>query len=68
MESDVEWSTNKKLVDTREKGFRRSVPKGFPYFCVEFGIEGGFAHTIEDEEGFSQNFGKVTELTLREMN
>lgn len=58
MEADEEWSTNKKLIDTRKKGFRRTVPKDFPYFCVEFGEDGGFAHTIEDREQWPENFGK----------
>jgi hypothetical protein len=30
----------------------------FPYFHVEFGLDGGFAHVIEDAEQFPQNFGK----------
>ena len=37
LESDEQWSQNKKLVDTAGKGLRRSVPRGFPYFFVGFG-------------------------------
>ncbi|KAL9657381.1 hypothetical protein ABK040_014369 [Willaertia magna] len=55
--SASEWSQNKKLIDTRGKGIHRSVPKGFPYFHVEFELSGGFAHVIEDEK-FSFTFGK----------
>lgn len=47
-----------KLVDTRKKGLRASVPKGLPYFSVEFGLDGGFAHVIEDETLFPLYFGK----------
>jgi len=59
LDADVEWSVNKKLIDAREKGFRRSVPKGFPYFNVEFDTDiGGYAHVIEDEDKFPAHFGK----------
>ncbi|WAQ99498.1 C19L2-like protein [Mya arenaria] len=34
------------------------VPKGFPYFAVDFGNEGGFAHVIEDEQKFPHYFGR----------
>ena len=57
LDSDVEWSQNKKLVDTRAKGLRRSVPQGLPYFSVEFGTDGGYAHVIEDESLFKRYFG-----------
>ncbi|XP_015747984.1 PREDICTED: CWF19-like protein 2 [Acropora digitifera] len=58
LESDTEWAQNKKLIDTRKKGMRASVPKGLPYFSVEFGLDGGFAHVIEEEELFPHYFGK----------
>ena len=35
------------------------VPPGFPYFSVDFGLDGGFAHVIEDEQLFPHYFGKV---------
>lgn len=59
LESESEWAQNKKLVDTREKGLRGSIPKGLPYFNVEFGLDGGYAHVIEDEYAFPHYFGKV---------
>ena len=59
MESDTQWSQHQKLIDTRTKGLRRSVPKGFAYFSVSFGVDGGFAHVIEDEEVFPRYFGLV---------
>eukprot|EP00002_Diphylleia_rotans_P021350 TRINITY_DN4157_c0_g1_i5.p1 TRINITY_DN4157_c0_g1~~TRINITY_DN4157_c0_g1_i5.p1 ORF type:complete len:757 (-),score=210.76 TRINITY_DN4157_c0_g1_i5:246-2516(-) len=58
MESDEEWSQNKKLIDTSKKGLRWSIPKEFPYFHVEFGSGGGFGHVIEDEEKFPHYYGK----------
>ncbi|XP_031549332.1 CWF19-like protein 2 isoform X2 [Actinia tenebrosa] len=58
LESESEWAQNKKLVDTKEKGLRGSIPKGLPYFSVEFGLDGGYAHVIEDEHAFPHYFGK----------
>ncbi|XP_022098963.1 CWF19-like protein 2 [Acanthaster planci] len=57
-ESESEWSQNKKLVDTRKKDIRKSIPRGFPYFSVDFGLDGGFAHVIEDDKVFPHYFGK----------
>ncbi|XP_044297759.1 CWF19-like protein 2 [Varanus komodoensis] len=58
MESDEEWSMNKKLIDLSSKDVRKSVPKGLPYFCVNFGLQEGFAHIIEDQHKFPYYFGK----------
>ncbi|KAF1411017.1 CWF19-like protein 2, partial [Spheniscus mendiculus] len=58
MESDEEWSVNKKLIDLSSKDVRKSVPKGLPYFSVDFGLQGGFAHVIEDQRKFPHYFGK----------
>ncbi|XP_067322652.1 CWF19-like protein 2 [Anolis sagrei] len=58
MESDEEWSMNKKLIDLSSKDVRKSVPKGLPYFSVDFGLQGGFAHVIEDQHKFPIYFGK----------
>ena len=58
MESETEWAQNKSLIDTRKKGPKASVPKGLPYFSVVFGLYGGFAHVIEEEELFQHYFGK----------
>lgn len=59
LESESEWSQNVKLVDTRgKKKISESLPKNFPYFHVEFGLGGGFAHVIEDEKTFSKHFGR----------
>ncbi|XP_059820285.1 CWF19-like protein 2 isoform X1 [Hypanus sabinus] len=58
MESDEEWAMNKKLVDLSIRDIRRAVPKGLPYFSVDFGLQGGFAHVIENEDKFPFYFGK----------
>jgi len=34
------------------------VPKGLPYFSVDFGLDDGFAHVIEDEQLFPKNFAQ----------
>ncbi|KAL8573045.1 hypothetical protein ACOMHN_010475 [Nucella lapillus] len=53
-----EWSSNKKVVELSPKDIRHSVPKGFPYFSVDFGLQGGYAHIIEDENTFPSYFGR----------
>ncbi|KAK7495124.1 hypothetical protein BaRGS_00013534 [Batillaria attramentaria] len=58
MEAGPEWASNKKLVDLSKKDVRHSVPKGFPYFSVDFGLQGGYAHVIEDEKSFPAYFGR----------
>ena len=58
LESDEEWSLNRKLISTKEKGVRQSLPIGLPYFFVEFGLEGGFGHIIEDQSLFPAYFAK----------
>lgn len=58
-ESEREWSTNKQLVTLKEKDLRRSIPKGLPYFWVNFGTEQGFAHVIEEQDRFPNNFAQV---------
>ena len=58
-ECEGEWAQHKKLINTKERGgLRQSVPKGFPYFHVDFGLDDGFAHVIEDEAQFPRDFGK----------
>ncbi|KAM6931745.1 CWF19-like protein 2 [Lycodopsis pacificus] len=58
MECDEEWSMNKKVVDLSSKDIRHAVPRGLPYFAVDFGLQGGFAHVIENEQKFPHYFGK----------
>ncbi|XP_009629652.1 uncharacterized protein [Nicotiana tomentosiformis] len=58
-EAEDEWSQHnaKKLIDTSVKGLRSSIPKDFPYFHVEFGLNKGFVHVIDDETQFNSSFG-----------
>lgn len=58
-EAEDEWSQHnaKKLIDTSEKGLRGSIPKNFPYFHVEFGLNKGFVHVIDDESQFNSSLG-----------
>ncbi|KAK4263903.1 hypothetical protein QN277_029257 [Acacia crassicarpa] len=58
-EAEDEWSQHnaKKLIDTSQKGLRNSIPKHFPYFHVEFGLNKGFVHVIDDEKQFNSNLG-----------
>lgn len=59
VESDEEWSDNPKLIPTgKEKTLRTAIPKGFPYFHIEFGYKGqGWVHVIEDDTQFPNDFG-----------
>ncbi|KAL8162753.1 hypothetical protein V2J09_014242 [Rumex salicifolius] len=58
-EAEDEWSQHnaKRLIDTSQKGLRGSIPKNFPYFHVEFGLNKGFVHVIDDETQFNGNLG-----------
>lgn len=59
-EVEDEWSQHdsKKCIDTAAKGLRGSIPPNFPYFHVEFGLEKGYVHVIDDENNFrGENFG-----------
>ena len=58
LESDQEWSMNKKLVETKARGVRNTIPNGLPFFAVEFGVGSGFAHVVEDRDVFPHYFGK----------
>jgi hypothetical protein len=56
-ECETEWSDNKKLIKLKDKKISRAVPKGLPYFHVDFGLDSGFAHVVEEEANFSRRFG-----------
>lgn len=59
-ESEAEWATNKQLISLKDRDVRRAIPKGLPYFWTNFGMSSGFAHVIEDQEAFPQNFAQET--------
>ncbi|XP_065557201.1 CWF19-like protein 2 [Artemia franciscana] len=58
LESEGEWTQNKKLIELRGRDIRRAVPKALPYFSCDFGNESGFAHVIEEEREFPKNFAQ----------
>lgn len=58
-ESEQEWCINKQLVSLRQKSLRAAIPKGLPYFWVNFGMDSGFAHVIEDQDRFPASFAQV---------
>ncbi|XP_075976827.1 CWF19-like protein 2 homolog [Anticarsia gemmatalis] len=58
LECEAEWSMNKKVVDLKGKNIRRGVPKGLPYFWIDFGMDPGFAHVIEDQHLFPRSFAE----------
>lgn len=64
MECEKEWSDNKKLIELSKisnlsNGLRGVIPKGFPYFSINFGLQPGYAHVIENERSFPVNFANV---------
>ncbi|KAL4716144.1 hypothetical protein ACJJTC_013921 [Scirpophaga incertulas] len=58
LECETEWSMNKKVIDLKGKSIRKGVPKGLPYFWIDFGMEPGFAHVIEDQQLFPKTFAE----------
>jgi hypothetical protein len=58
LEQAEEWSQNKKLIDTKAAGIRRSMVPNMPYFHVWFDLNGGLGHVIEDERSWPSWFGK----------
>ena len=59
-EAESEWSQHhaKRLIETKTKGLRGSIPPNFPYFYVQFGYANGFVHVIDDEQKFDREFGR----------
>lgn len=59
-ESEREWSMNKQLIDLRKekKDVRHAIPRTLPYFWVNFGMSDGFAHVIEEQDRFPENFAQ----------
>ncbi|XP_072931615.1 CWF19-like protein 2 homolog isoform X2 [Epargyreus clarus] len=58
LECETEWSMNKKVIELKGKNVRKGVPKGLPYFWVDFGMDPGFAHVIEDQHDFPETFAQ----------
>lgn len=65
-EAESEWSQHhaKSIIDTSEKGLRRSVPLKFPYFHVQYGYRRGSVHVIDDEAKWERGFGRSILVSL----
>ena len=57
LESGEEWSQHRKLYETKGT-VRGSIPPGFSYFCVGFGIHAGYATVIENQDEWPADFGR----------
>lgn len=68
-ESEGEWSDNRKLLELNASNgdIRRALPKGFAYFAIDFGLQPGYAHIIEDEQRFPRNFAHVSFLLFSDL-
>lgn len=57
-EAEEEWTQHdmKKLIPTKGN-LHQVIPENFAYFHVEFGLDRGFVHVIDDESKFSAGFG-----------
>ncbi|XP_053608728.1 CWF19-like protein 2 homolog [Plodia interpunctella] len=58
LECEAEWSMNKKVVELKGKDIRKGIPKGLPYFWIDFAMDPGFAHVIEDQQLFPKTFAE----------
>ncbi|CAL4935858.1 unnamed protein product [Urochloa decumbens] len=59
-EAEEEWTQHemKKVIPTSaSRNLRQAIPENFAYFHVEFGLDRGFVHVIDDESKFSAGFG-----------
>lgn len=57
-EAEDEWGQHemKKVIPTNGN-LRNVIPENFSYFHVEFGLDRGFVHVIDDDSNFSSSFG-----------
>lgn len=66
-EEAEEWGTHTKLLSTKGRGLRRSIPKNFPYFYVEWEPGCGFAQIIESG-AFPKDFGVDTIASMMQLD
>ncbi|GAB4814505.1 hypothetical protein N2152v2_001551 [Parachlorella kessleri] len=61
-----DWAQHhaKRIIDTKAKGLRGSIPPNFPYLHIEFGIAGGFVHVIDDESKFDRGLARNVMIGL----
>ncbi|KAK8968484.1 hypothetical protein KSP40_PGU021928 [Platanthera guangdongensis] len=57
-EAEGEWGQHdmKKVIPT-SGNLRNVIPANFSYFHVEFGLDRGFVHVIDDDNNFPSSFG-----------
>eukprot|EP01128_Nolandella_sp_AFSM9_P009970 TRINITY_DN669_c1_g1_i3.p1 TRINITY_DN669_c1_g1~~TRINITY_DN669_c1_g1_i3.p1 ORF type:complete len:411 (-),score=102.78 TRINITY_DN669_c1_g1_i3:45-1277(-) len=68
-ESESNWSQHKKIIETHKKGgLRHSIPEGFPFFYVQFGMTQGMVHIIENGIKFPIDFGEQVLAGLLELH
>ncbi|EGR34413.1 hypothetical protein IMG5_012600, partial [Ichthyophthirius multifiliis] len=55
---ESEWNTHKKIyvIKKEQGGIQKQIPKGFPYFYVDFNLSFGYAHVVEKVKQFSNDF------------
>ncbi|KAJ2396048.1 Pre-mRNA-splicing factor cwf19 [Coemansia sp. RSA 2603] len=66
LEVAEEWSTHRKVIDTRVRvvdgrrqgGFRGAMSKSVPYFHVWLDVHGGLGHVIEEPRRFPRHLGR----------
>lgn len=58
LEGDEEWSQHRKLYETAGRPLRNVLSRRLPFFHVEFALDEGFAHVIEDERRFERTLAK----------
>ncbi|VDM56976.1 unnamed protein product [Angiostrongylus costaricensis] len=54
MECEEDYAHNKKLIEIKD--LRRQIPRNFSYFAVDFGLNNGYAHVIENMQSFPSSF------------
>lgn len=65
-EQAEDWGVHTKVLSTKGKGLRGTVPKGFPYFNVEWS-DGGLVQIIENKK-FPKDFGLDTIAGMMELD
>ncbi|XP_078047936.1 CWF19-like protein 2 [Augochlora pura] len=58
LECETEWSMNRKIINLEHKDVRQAIPNGLSYFMIEFEMNKGYAHVIEDENMFPKTFAE----------
>jgi len=69
-EEESDWATHaaKAAIATSGsfKGLHSAIPEHFPYFHVEFGLDGGYVHVLDNEERWDALFGHKVACSILE--